>query len=474
KRPTVVEDWSDDGRYLLVTCFPEAGGAQIATIDLTTDEFRVLRTTDPQGPRGSFFSPDGRFVAFDLRAAKDSRARDIFIMDIDDGAETPLIVTPDKEQLLGWLPDGSGILFHRIADDSRAIWKLPLREGRALGPPELVKDDVWQMTGFGFADDSYVYGVTVSNKQVHTARIDIDGSRVLGGLEPVSEVSGPETGGAGWLPDGKRYAYMELDAGETYVVVRSINGETLQEFLVPLDVGRSPRPLRWSEVGLLVFGEDGEGREGIHEISLETEEMSLVSETSLHTGFAALPPNVSEDGTRIRYLKRGALVEQDLRTGVEHELVAVRRAPISFSGGRSGSRPTRISPDGSMIAYAAFGPQGPFTNAVADGWAIEVESWTDGEVRSSAAELSWVHWWSVIWSPDNRYVFFSGVREVGDPARLMRFSLEDGSIEDVEGVPSFDWAESTWFSFSPDGQYIAIDAGENRSEIWRMTFDTEG
>jgi len=199
------EDWSRDGRYILITMYNEdheEESAQIATLDMETNAVRVLKTLDRRGIAGTFFSPDGRFVAFDFRSDPDAREHDIFLVSSDGSQERTLIQTPDHERLLGWLPDGSGILFHRSAADSWAIWKLPMRDGQPSGPPELVKDDVWNMTGFGFSDDAYFYGVTPSRMGVHTASFDLETGRVLEALEPVSDPPGLFSDFATWSPDG--------------------------------------------------------------------------------------------------------------------------------------------------------------------------------------------------------------------------------------------------------------------------------
>jgi len=119
-----VADWSKDGKYLLLNVYPAEGDGHIATVEVSTNEYRVVKTVEKgRGPGTSVFSPDGRFVAYDLLGARSSRENDIFLVSHDGSRETTLIGTPDHEKLLGWLPDGSGILFHRIADDSWAIWR---------------------------------------------------------------------------------------------------------------------------------------------------------------------------------------------------------------------------------------------------------------------------------------------------------------------------------------------------------------
>ena len=460
------EDWSKDGRYILITLWVE-NESQIVTLDVATNEIRVLKT-EGQGP--AFFSPDGRFVAFG--------AGDIFLVSSDGSQETALIQTPDHEELLGWLPDGSGILFHRSADDSRAIWKLPLRDGRPVGPPELVKDDVWQMTGFGFSEDAFFYGVTVSNPQVHVASIDPETGRVLEGMAPVAEVSGPPTRRGGWSADGLRLAYLEVDADETRIIVRSVTGELLQELTFPLSLVRGSA-VRWSAHGLLVEGRDNRvlGRRFIYLLSLETGEMRPVR---LAVGSRAPTLTVSEDGSRIFVNRtRGEpIIEHDLATGTERTLVDREAQVQSFFPDRPEAAivTSSVSPDGDNIAYAVQPSGGD------DGWAIEtieIFSRSSGNLRATArlARTQNDVRSSLVWSPDSRYLFFVGRLEEDEGTGYypMRLSAEDGSVRSFPAIfGAAGGAELGPVSLSSDGRHITFVAGETRLEIWRMTFNGGG
>ncbi len=350
-----VVDWSKDGQNLLVHMNAGAeGDSHIATIDVNTNEYRVLKTVGRTNPAGgfspsSFFSPDGRFVAFDLRSDPNSRDRDIFLVSTDGGLETGLIQTPGEERLLGWLPDGSGILFHRTADDSRAIWKLPVQAGRPAGPPELVKDDVWQMTGFGFSDDAYFYGVTVSRPGVHTASFDPETGRQLEPLAPLAEPSGPQNGNPAWSPDGTRIAYSERGEDNlSHIIVRSATGELLQDIPVAMDLNVSGLYSAWTAEGFLTLGTSPDGSRGLHLISLESGEARHLGPLRRFGGQGSW--TVSEDGSRIFIvpLRRpgGPIIEYEIATDTRRTLELDEHAQAALD--RSGSGPWRgsLSPDG--------------------------------------------------------------------------------------------------------------------------------
>jgi Tol biopolymer transport system component len=471
-------DWSSDGRHILAWLFPWTGTAQdvgqLVTVDVETNEKRVLKS-DVAGAgggalAGAFFSPDARFVAFTTLG--ESEKMDIFLISRDGTRQTDLIRTPDEERLLGWLPDGSGILFHRLTRDSRALWKLPVQDGRPSGPPELVKDDVWQMRGIGFSDNAFFYGITVGNEGVHVASIDPETGRMLEGLTPVTEVSGTSSGPA-WSPDGGRLAYIERDAGETRIKIRALTGEVLQEIPVTMDL-RSGSRLAWVQDGILV-DRAGADSQDLYLISLETGEASEIRETFGNTAV----PIVSEDASKVYFHQRGEAIELDPRTGAEQPLGAFpSHKPTALPDWPSARVfESRISPDGRFVAYFVRSRNVPLVPFHELGSAVEIISRSSGELLATARLLSLqlpqrgVH----KWSRDSRYLFFFGLEEGADSAdrpHLMALSVEDGALRSFPSIYVNGWTKD--LAVSSDGRHIAVTTDRSKAEVWRMTFNTGG
>jgi len=434
------EDWSRDGRYILITMYNEdheEESAQIATLDMETNAVRVLKTLDRRGIAGTFFSPDGRFVAFDFRSDPDAREHDIFLVSSDGSQERTLIQTPDHERLLGWLPDGSGILFHRSAADSWAIWKLPMRDGQPSGPPELLE------TG-----------------------------RVLEALEPVSDPPGLFSDFATWSPDGTRIAYFATEPGRnnerpSRIIVQSLTGEILQD--LPLALHR-PAHAGWTAHGLVVWDRgdqnsmDEKTPPGYYLVSLETGEATYLRKPP---SGRTLPFTVSEDGSSFFPGDPAAITEYDLSTGREdvlmeqdgYALVGFPDAPDAhiFDAGQ-------VSPDGDSILYTVVldAPGTPRRNG---GMALEIYSRSTGESRVIRGFARLI---GSSWSPDGRYVVLDGQQELTGNHQLLRISVEDGSVIVLaEGPERFQRPK-----VSPDGRHVLVTTGEERQEIWRMTFNS--
>jgi roadblock/LC7 domain-containing protein len=64
-------DWSPDGKWLAVVTQRKDRTGQIALVGVQDGSFRALKTAGWRGPGKVFFSPDGKYIAYDLPANDD-------------------------------------------------------------------------------------------------------------------------------------------------------------------------------------------------------------------------------------------------------------------------------------------------------------------------------------------------------------------------------------------------------------------
>ena len=121
---------------------------------------RILKTLGRRRPELPRFSPDGRFIACDYPPRDDSENRDIFLLAADGSREVPLVQHPADDQLLGWMPDGKGILFASDRTARGGAWFIPVANGKPKGLPELIKPDLGAIEPLGFTrSGSFYYGI---------------------------------------------------------------------------------------------------------------------------------------------------------------------------------------------------------------------------------------------------------------------------------------------------------------------------
>lgn len=461
-RYIAAEDWSPDGRQILVTVFRRDRSSQIATVSAETGELRVLKTSDWRHPVVSAFSRDSRFIAYDFQPDEEDRQRDIFALRADgSGRETRVVGGPSDDILLGWLPDGSGILFYSDRHQTRGIWKQPIRDGRAEGEPLLVRPAVWQLTPLGFSRDAYFYGVHVRSPQVYTMTVDQTANRVVVDPAAVQDPSAGQTGFGAWSADGRYFAYLrELPDFSDALVIRSVDGADAREVRVDLD---DPRHIQWHPDGrsMLMVGTDPEGRIGIHRVDIRTGDVTLVVQRAEAEPSDLGRFRLSPDGGSILYWKqldpsqRGAhkdarMALRDLATGEETLIHEVLNPGPAF-----------FSPDGSMYVKMDWNPDTRLHSlfvARTDGAAGRRTIYeTEHALLQNRGGFPF--------TPDGRHVIAAEHRRDPEEVRLLKIPVDGG-----DPIVLLTWTEGRMVDLrmSPDGRRISFGSGDRLVEIWAM------
>ncbi len=458
----MVEDWSSDGEQLLALLWygnraadtREEEWFELGTISTKDGSIRTLKRTEWRTPEMAVFSPSDRYIAFDFPPDRDPRDHDLFVMDVESGRESTLLAGPGDDRLMGWVPDGSGILFHSDRNLTQGIWFLPVSNGRASGQPRLLKADVWGLSPLGFSETDYYYGVTTERRQVHTAVIDFEAGRFAVPPAPVEHPAEGRSQGPVWSPDGRYLAYVQEIARERarQIVIRSVAGDDKRE--IPLTIERAGIQ-QWTADGqtLLLAGRE-KGQRGYYRVDLTSgQEELLISQRDLKGDVRG--GDFSPDGGTLYFTRRSAedlsqLVGLDLETRAEMVLA-------SWSEGDGNSR-LRVSPDGRTVAYYLVSwSENP-------GARIMVVPAIGGE----SVELAWlpgvVGMGGLAWSSDGSYLVYrrQGMEE-DLPDTLWRIAVSGG---EPEKVLTSETRIGGVLQVHPDGRRVAFQSGQLRGEIW--------
>jgi len=453
-----LTDWSPDGKSILAIFSPKEGD-QMVLVSVADGSVRVLKTSKQGIPQRPRFSPDGRYIAYDFPQRPGSAERDIFVLALDGGRETPLVQHPANDVHPDWTPDGKRILFLSNRAGTMGAWLMRVADGKTQGTPELVKPDLGRnFKPLGFTrKGSYYYGVGTAGSDVYTAELDLATGKLLVPPSPATQRFEGSNSRPDWSADGRQLIFLSQRSpgawGSRALCVRSVESGELRELVSKL---HQVTWVRWSPDGrsLLAGGRTGPGLEpvegyGIYRIDVQTGEFNRVAEMVLGG-----PVVWSRDGKAVfRYIlgdgpaKKTSLVARDLETGHERELHSIAASSYYVRG---------------VVALSRDGRQLAFVVADADSRpkVLKVMPAAGGEARDllREAQLSG----DLAWTPDGLGLLFTK-RSPGDSkTELWLISVQGGEPRRLELA-----AEGMRdVCIHPDGRHIAFTEVKSRNEVW--------
>jgi Tol biopolymer transport system component len=460
--------WSWDGESVLVFGVDNRDNL-IGLVSADDGSLRVLKRLGQRHPVGVAISPDGRYVAYDDNTGADPQ-RDIYVVRVATGEVDKLVEDPADDLVFGWAPDGSSVLFASDRTGTMGAWLLPVADGRASGPPGLVKHDLWRAQPMGFdGDGAFYYVVWMHMSDVFLATVDQETGQLLDSPTRVSSRYQGSNGGPEWSPDGSQLAYFSerkqwREFGSDVIVIRSTRTGEERELHPSLDGYMHPR---WSPDGrfLLVRARDETGR-GFFRVDIQTGAVEPLIRFPEGSGNIASRAEWIDDGNALLYwwwphpsVEEGYIAPddrpprtlriRDLETGEEQ---------IVFEGVVSPR--FAVSPDRQRVAFSSLG------EGQANLMVMPVHGGEPREVLGGLGESQNLndHPSEIQWSPDGRYLFYAD----SQARSLWRVPADGGEPEQL------DWLEENqalpFIRFQPGGSRVALSCyeGEGGGEVWVM------
>jgi Tol biopolymer transport system component len=434
-----VTDWSPDGKSVLVDMSqqPLPSAVLVSVADGTS---RVLPVQDCVCGRMQF-SPDGSFIAYDVRAAGADHI-DIFTISVSGDRIEPIVQRSANDSLLGWSPYGKQVIFASDRSGRTGIWSVGVTEGKASSPVENIRPNTDPGELFRITKDgSMYYYVSTEQTEVRVADVDLILDTVTTPLRPVSQRYVGKQRTPAWSPDGKFLAYVASANGN--LVIRS--PESGEEREVAPQLANTLRIQEWrSDGSILVYGATAGGRFGYYAVNMQTGAATFV---------AALldKPAFSADGRKM-YYGSGSLVNpagifmQDLDTG---ETRTLYRPPDP----RHTKNPfTTLSPDGQSLAiWLQDDPKGSNSLAV-----LPVGGSQPRILLSQSGAGGPLNW-----TPDSQRILYK--QTVANRTEIWIVPAQGGAPKPLGIVVT---GNVGMVRLSPDGKRVAMVARLPKDEIW--------
>jgi Tol biopolymer transport system component len=346
-------DWSPDGKWIAAWLSRRDSSRQIGLVSAQDGSLRVLKTLDGK-PRRMFFSPDGQYVAYDLAGQND-----IFILTTDASSEITAVAHPSYDELAGWSPDGTRLVFKSDRGGTADLWALGFVGGKTRGSPELIKRDARGLS-MGITTSGSLYSKVFPGRQtdIHAASFDFEKALFVSTPAPMVNTFVGRNSAPYWSPDGKYVAYLSQRNDQAVIGIRTIETGQVRELVPPalhhLQLfGWAPDGGSFIATAAIVLG----GRAGIYKIDAQSGHGSLVvpprRDGPLAGSTYLMSAVLSPDGKTLYFVQMSnppgatefALVKRDLASAAETELLR-----------RSALGEPNLSPDGRYIAAASSNP----------------------------------------------------------------------------------------------------------------------
>jgi Tol biopolymer transport system component len=461
------ETWSQDGKSVLALMRKKGDKTwQVAWISIADGAVRQLASLGWRirgGRMKPSLSPDGRYIAYAALAANpkspigpveftDTR---IYVMSADGSGGTELIKNAGINDNPVWSPDGAHLLFSSDQGGPLSLWSIPVREGKASGPPSLVSGDTGDTWVIGMRGGSLYYAPASTSSVVDyisIARLDGRGSpgRFVG-LYP------------SWSPDGKLLAFTRprpSARNEANLVVHNMDTGEETVYGQKLE-GLRTAPAVWFPDGrsLLKVVVDYDG-------TVEKPETARLLRLDLLTGqftevlkfgsrFLGTDFPVSNDA---RTLYLGAR-ESETFTSPVNQLVAFdlmtgrTRGIFSLPQGRS-IVGMRMSPDGGRILFRSMESNTSCLAVVS----------ADGSGYREIYKGEGIS--GISWAVDGGSAMFAQ-RTAGDRWRVMKVPAEGGAAS-FTGLEVSNQDARLLPAPHPDGVRVAFSSRDRVAQLWSL------
>ncbi len=438
-------DWSPDGKWIAVQIQRKDRTAQIGLVSPTSGSLRVLKSVEWRGSTKMFFSPDGRYLAFDLPSSEAFDQRDVFVLAVDGSREIPAVLEPANDTVMGWTPDGKHLLFGSDRAGSNSLWAVSFRDGNIQPGPRLIKTEIGNPAAIGVTPSGSLYfGMRTGGNDILVAPIDFSSDKTTAPQTPAVPQFVGDNRNPDCSPDGRFLAYNSFRRGAgghfNVLVIRSLETGQSREL--------RPKLLRFSFLSwapdarsFVVQGTDFKGRQGIYGLDAQNGNVEYVTEG----GF----PQWSADGKKIYFLRNvqreQIILERDVTSGEERELL------------RGEERWLRVSPDGRNVVGHSLNQTVLLTVPLAGGTPRELLRVKESERISNL---------DVAWTPDGRSdVFRKILPNNSRESELWLAPLSGGQPRRIElGV-----ADVGMPAIHPNGKQIAVMIhNPSHEELWVM------
>ena len=330
-----VYDWSADGKWIAAMWKVNGGPARIGMVSTADGSLRELKTIDRPCSCAArlTLSPNGKYLAYDY-PGQDTKARDIYVIDVATAAEYSAVVYDNHDTVVGWSPDSASLIFtsDRMRPGTDSLWSVPFAVGKP-GPAKMIRPDLGPFGTHGVTGTGAVFYCRCepqAGSDIKIATFDFNtGTVVAPPTDAVQQFVGTNSQPF-WSPDGTSFLYRTIRPNQDPMIAiqDTATGEVRE--LRPHQITLSDP--RWAPDGksFAVLARDFNDVFGYTRIDAMTGAMTRIITYPRGNWIGPMEPSASwsKDGSKLFFRRYnvtadpvGLFVEVDVATGQEREII---------------------------------------------------------------------------------------------------------------------------------------------------------
>ena len=424
-------DWSTDGGLIAVFLESTPGEGDISVVRPDGGALRRLAKINSLAFTSAAFSPDGEYLAINVRSAGNG-GYDIQLLPVGGGTAIPVVTHRADDVLVGWAA-ADKLLFTSDRSGDVALYSVTVRGGQD-SDTKSIKSGIGRVWPIGshsnrmFALKNFEQPLV---SDIKVGALDFaSGKWLTRPTDAVREYFAGANQSPEWSPDGRTLAYVSTRAAglrNTQSISLRAEAAHVRELTVPLI---HISGLRWVPDGtaLLVWGRNFRGDSGWWRVDLNSGSASLFEAEGVEGTSVFIRWSV--DGTKVYFRRvlsqnRTAFIEKVFPEGPVRTLYEGVRGPAA---GQPGG-PADLSPDGRKIYYRVAVSEerdAPYRQ-----FAFMERDLTSGAEREIArGQLSGTNM-----SPDGQYLATGSNDAVSRTRTWSIISTRDGRREELFRMP---------------------------------------
>jgi Tol biopolymer transport system component len=338
--------WSPDGKQILAEHKAQDGLSSIYLVSAASGELHTLVPPSQGWTQGASFSPDGKWIVMDGAGSENAYEADLYIIPAAGGKAEILESNPANDVRPFWSHEGASVLFASDRGGSYGLWRLPVSNGRASAPAELVKGDLGNNVvpiDFG-PHKSFLYSMEIGGINSYSVEFDPATARVSSKPALVSQRFPGHSADPQPSPDGKFVAFRMQTGSRsktgTAVVLRDRTTGNERVY-----AARAAHIVWTPDSKKLLFEMDGPRNSRVL-AWLDAESGSITPFKTIEPCPNGLYPVFGPDGRTLYFVLRKSPINAwtiqavDVATGEQHELYKTDQMLRGLS----------MSPDGRTLA----------------------------------------------------------------------------------------------------------------------------